>query len=325
MSELPDTLADKMGLVADLISECKSSNTVKSYYRAFMRWKLWAISNGIPSNQCLPAKAIHVALYLACLVQQSVSPSPVVHAFYGIRWAHSVISVPSPTESDIVKNVLEGARRRLSHSVQKKDPITPELLEKMFDKLFVEGNLMNQRIICACLLSYAGFLRVSELLNLKLCDVNIVDTHMSIFIEKSKTDIYRDGNWLIISRTSTKLCPVLNLERYIKYANFDGSDFYLFRNITKFHDCYRLRCENSPMSYTRMRELFIDAFSPFVADIKTYGLHSLRAGGATAAANLGIPDRLFKRHGRWRSETAKDGYVKDSLTERLLVSQNLGI
>ena len=53
------------------------------------------------------------------------------------------ISVPSPTESDIVKNNLEGARRRLSHSVQKKDPKTPELSEKTF----VEGNLMNQRII----------------------------------------------------------------------------------------------------------------------------------------------------------------------------------
>ena len=143
MSGLPDTLAHKVGLFADLISECKSSNTVKSFYHAFMRWKSWATSNGIPSNQRLPAKAIHVALYLACLVQLSVSPSPVVHAFYGIRWAHSVISVPSLTESDIVKNDLEGARRRLSHSVQKKDPKTPEWLEK----IFVEGNLMNQRII----------------------------------------------------------------------------------------------------------------------------------------------------------------------------------
>ena len=40
-----------------------------------------------------------------------------------------------------------------------------------------------------------------------------------------------------------------------------------------------------------------------------YGLHSLRAGGASAAANAGVPDRMFKRHGRWRSENAKDGYI----------------
>ena len=37
------------------------------------------------------------------------------------------------------------------------------------------------------------------------------------------------------------------------------------------------------------------------------------------------PDRLSKRHGRLRSESAKDGYVKDPLTERLSVSKNLGL
>ena len=35
--------------------------------------------------------------------------------------------------------------------------------------------------------------------------------------------------------------------------------------------------------------------------------------GASAAAAVGVPDRLFKKHGRWRSDTAKDGYVKESL------------
>jgi hypothetical protein len=42
-------------------------------------------------------------------------------------------------------------------------------------------------------------------------------------------------------------------------------------------------------------------------------------------SNLGISDRLFKKHGRWRSETAKDGYVKDSLPDRLSASKNLGL
>ena len=56
-------------------------------------------------------------------------------------------------------------------------------------------------------------------------------------------------------------------------------------------------------------------------DPALFGMHSLRAGGATAAANAGVEeDRLFKRHGRWKSESAKDGYVKDSLDRRLKVS-----
>lgn len=64
----------------------------------------------------------------------------------------------------------------------------------------------------------------------------------------------------------------------------------------------------------------LDAFKDIVPDISAIGTHSLRSGGATAAANAGVPDRLFKRHGRWASESAKDGYVQDSLSSRLSLS-----
>ena len=60
-------------------------------------------------------------------------------------------------------------------------------------------------------------------------------------------------------------------------------------------------------------------------DPKLFSLHSLRAGGVSAAANAGIPDHWFKRHGRWLSENAKDGYVKDKLKDRLGVTRNLGL
>ena len=63
-----------------------------------------------------------------------------------------------------------------------------------------------------------------------------------------------------------------------------------------------------------MRELFLAKLKLLGFDATKFSLHSLRSGGATAAANAGVADRLFKRHGRWRSETAKDGYVKDSCT-----------
>ena len=48
-------------------------------------------------------------------------------------------------------------------------------------------------------------------------------------------------------------------------------------------------------------------------DLQLFGMHSFRAGGATATANGGVPDHLFKRQDRWQSESAKDGYVRDSV------------
>ncbi|XP_071160892.1 uncharacterized protein [Mytilus edulis] len=324
--ELPDTLIEKIHLLPDLLTESKSNNTVQNYYYGFLRWKKWALSNGISSEFILPAKPIHVAIYLACLVQQNRTPSPINQAFYSIRWAHKIISVISPTDSDLVKNILEGAKRRLSVPIKKKEPITPDMLSQMFDRLYCENNLYNQRTISACLLSYSGFLRVSELLNLKTCDIQFFLSHMSVFIQKSKTDIYRDGDRIIIARTGNKLCPVKNFESFLEWSNNPlDTDVFVFRNLTKTKENYVFRKENKPLSYTRMRELFIEAFSPIVPNIKSFGLHSLRSSGASAACNFGISDRLFKRHGRWRSETAKDGYVKDSFSDRMLVSQNLGL
>ena len=41
--------------------------------------------------------------------------------------------------------------------------------------------------------------------------------------------------------------------------------------------------------------------------------------------NNGVNDRLFKRHGRWVSESTKDCYVKDDIQERLGVFIQFGI
>ena len=87
---------------------------------------------------------------------------------------------------------------------------------------------------------------------------------------------------------------------------------------------YNLR-GSSPLSYTRAREIVFSAFESIGLNKKSFELHSSRAGGASAAANGNITDRLFKRHGRWKSDKAKDGYVKDNVESLLSVSKSLGI
>ena len=219
-----------------------------------------------------------------------------------------------------------GRDNLITKRVTKKENISIELLTKMYNALYTEKNVYNQRIICACLIGYSGFLRRNELLSIKRSDIIMYTTHMSIFTEKSKTDIYRDGAWVIIARTNSKLCPVMNTECYLEWAGIhNDSEWFIFHNLTKCSSGYKLRSENKSLSYTRLRELFIEAFKPHISDIAKFGLHSLRSGGASPAANHGVPDRLFKCHGRWRSDNAKEGYVQDDLNERLKVLTSLGL
>ncbi|CAG2214782.1 unnamed protein product [Mytilus edulis] len=227
ITELPNDLDSYLAIIPDLLAQSKSDNTVKKYYYGFLRWKKWAEINHISDVDILPTKPLYLALYLASLVQFSATSSPVCDAFYSIKWAHSIIGADSPTDSQLVKCVFEGAKRKLGSQIKKKEPITPELLQAMYDKLFCVEKSFSQRTICACILGYAGFMRVSELLNLRYFDINFKSSHISIFIEKSKTDIYRDGNWLIIAKTGTTLCPVRNLELYMQWSGIQ-SDSNLF-------------------------------------------------------------------------------------------------
>ena len=99
-----------------------------------------------------------------------------------------------------------------------------------------------------------------------------------------------------------------------------SEDLPLFRALATSRSKEKVRSQG--ISYTRARELITDAFRD-ITDVSKISVHSLKAGGATSAANAGIADRLLKRHGRWVSENAKDGYVKDDFNSRLSVTKSL--
>ena len=47
------------------------------------------------------------------------------------------------------------------------------------------------------------------------CEINILDSHLETFLEKSKTDQFRDSHWIPVNRTGKITCPVDALLFYI--------------------------------------------------------------------------------------------------------------
>ena len=118
---------------------------------------------------------------------------------------------------------------------------------------------------------------------------------------------------------------VAMLEQYYAMVALPNqSRLRLFWGIVVTRSGVRLRSQGS-LSYTRLRELFLSKLSQLGFDSQQFGLLSLRFGGASAAATAGVPDRLFKQHGRCRSESAKDGYIKDSVSALMSVSESLNL
>jgi integrase len=225
------------------------------------------------------------------------------------------------------KSVHEAAKRTLPRANLRRKPMTLEIIQDLCAKYPPSTtDLYHLRTLTLITIGFAGFFRFDELSHIKRSDIVLFDTHVSIFVEKSKTDKYRDGAWVVISRSGDITCPVSMLERYLMLCEFkEGSDQFIFRSITKLANGYKLRDKNAPISYTRAREVFLEILKDAVPDASRYGLHSLRSGGATLVANKGIPDRLLKKHGRWVSDKAKDSYISETLADRLKVSQSLGL
>ena len=262
------------------------------------RWKTWACSKGI---EAVPAKPHLFALYLQHLSKESNSKASVEEACNAVSWVHTSAGLSSPSCDPFVKATLEGLQRSLAKPTVKKEPVTVDMLKAIVKDADKSGPLTDLRLATACLLAFSGFLRFNELICLRPCDFEISREMMKIKILKCKTDQLRQGDELLIARTGNRTCPVAMLERYMhRTAMAPDDQRFLFRPIQRTKHGKSLR---GKISYTCLRDLFKKKIADLGLPPSNFGLHSFRAGGATAAANAKVPDRLFKRHGCWKSET----------------------
>lgn len=279
-------------------------------------------------NQIYPALDFHVALFLTSLIQNETSVSVIEGVFYSIKWAHDISGVTNPCDSKIVHSLLESARNICGGPVQKKKPLTSDIIFKMFNTYPPASiSLYHLRSLVFIVLGFAGFLRVSELIHLKCSDISFKDDYVELIIRSSKIDQTNKGETVLIAQTNNSTCPYNMLRLYFEKCNFVPSeDNYIFRQLSFCYKqkVHRLR-KSGCLSCTRCREIVREMLTDIGLNADEYGTHSLRRGGATVSAMNNTADRLFKKHGRWKSEKANDGYVTVSISERLTVSANLGL
>ncbi|XP_030846300.1 uncharacterized protein LOC115926073 [Strongylocentrotus purpuratus] len=303
------------------IIKSRSENTNKKYFAAFNRWDLFISAEG---GNSLPAESIHVALYVTHLIDKGHSSSVIEGAVYAIKWAHSLRGFRDPKDNCFVKNLLESAKRQCKKKVNKKDPVTSDQVKELCKKHVHTEDAILLRDLTLLILCFTGFLRYDEARSLKCNDVSIYDDYISLNIAKSKTDQYRQGNSVVISAGVTEACPVKMVKKYINVArisNLDSNHFF-FKPAYRSKGVSALIRKDKPLSYTTARERVISLLKEVCGDANL-GLHSLRAGGATMVANTSTKDRLWKIHGRWKTDKAKDGYVVDTLDNKLEVTKSL--
>ncbi|KAL5011007.1 hypothetical protein ScPMuIL_013312 [Solemya velum] len=310
------------GRMSSFMVNSRSDNTNKKYFYSFNRWTKFIHAHGFAE---LPAQPVHVALYITKLIDQKCSPSVVNAAVYSIKWAHGLHGFIDPTDNPFVKSLLESVKRLNGRPIIKKDPVHCEDLIALCSIYDTSTDLLCVRDLTMILLCFSGFLRFDEVSKPRCRDVRRFESHIQIFISNSKTDQYRQGNEILISEGSSIACPVRMYLRYLSLSGIDTkSDHFLFKPIFRSKGIAKLIYKNKPLSYSAARENFLKRLREVVPNLNL-GTHSLRSGGATEAAKSDVNERCIKRHGRWKTDFVKDGYISDTFDKRMSVSQKLGI
>jgi site-specific recombinase XerD len=313
------TLSDDLVRV---LEQARAPSTNRAYARAFAAWKVWAANFDEVSD--LPANPYHIALYFAQLGKHAKSYSVIAVASGALTWAHQLAGMESPTDNVIVRETMNGLKRQLARPVNKKDPLEPDHITKLFDVMNMDSitDLRNTTII---VLSYYALLRFDEMCHIRCSDVGLFDEYIEITIHRSKTDQLRQGNSVIVARLGGKYCPATLVERYlaasIRSSPYQSPNYFLFRRCISRQKQVVLSDRDIAITYSSVREMVKAKTKQIGLDSSRYSTHSMRSGGASAAANSNVSERALQKHGRWACASSKDGYVKDKIETRLSVSK----
>ena len=316
-------LEDLASRVPELLSKARAPNTNKAYLAAFNRWVVWA--NDFPEISVLPATAVHIVLYLSHLSTNVKNFASINQFVSSVTWMHAINNHISPMSNPVVIEVINGLKRSLAGPVVHKEPFTPEHIKK-FLSIMNKQSLTDVRNTLMILLAFFAFLRVDELIHIQLKDLSLHDDHLQINLPQSKTDQLRQGLSVVVAKIGGTGCPIQLLHVYLRMADIKltkVSERFLFTRILFKNGKLQLFKPNQALSYTNVRDVVKVKASQIGLNAALYSTHSMRAGGATAAAEANVPERLMQKHGRWASAVSKDRYVKDGLGKRLKVSAQL--
>jgi len=102
----------------------------------------------------------------------------------------------------------------------------------------------------------AGFLRFDKVIQIRPCDLVVQEDYLMLHLPFSKTDQWRKGDKVYISRTGKPTCPVGMLEAHMRRtATSCTEERFLFRPICRSNNGKSLQ-EPGSISDSRLRDLF---------------------------------------------------------------------
>jgi len=201
----------------------------------------------------------------------------------------------------IVKRTLKGCKKIHNSVASRKRPLQRAELTEVFDKLHSSASFDDQLFLVLLYVGFFALMRLGELVfpdKLELQDFRKVimrssfiadDDHVEFNLPTHKADRTFEGNRILVKSTGDRDDPVKIVQDYVRERD------HRFPGLPHLW----VRSDGSVPT----RSWFIRRLRAFFSD--NVAGHSLRSGGATWLASLGIPVELIQAIGRWASESFK--------------------
>jgi integrase len=272
-----------------------SDNTRRAYQADIRHYETWGGQ--------LPATTEAILRYLHAFAD-ILNPRTLSRHITALKQWHSYQHFPDPTEAPIVSKTLTGIARVHGKPKEKAPPLLPEHLIKIVAHLLPQSTLSVCRDNALLQVGFLGAFRRSELVAIKVEDIDWQLAGMEILIPKSKTDQLNTGQYCVIPNGNEQLCAVRALKSWLEKA--DIKDGFVFRRIHRGNKTSNLSI--TPDSVNEI--LKKHAVAAGLDNGMDFSSHSMRRGLATTDSRDGVSLPAIMRQGRWKQVGTVMEYIE---------------
>jgi integrase len=313
------------GLVASAASYGKSTitdETRKQHEREFAKFAKWCAEYSLPS---MPADPQTIMLYLAALAdgnvkaewtdrngekrtrQQPLKVATIEHTYSCLISAHRAHGHDWPMAHPGIVKVMKGIRVKLGTRKKRAAPMEigdlTKALATLRDRRY--DDLLTCRDRAILTLGFWGAFRRSEIVALKVDDLEFVNKGLVVHIRKSKEDQAGAGEDVAIPfAKDPHVCAVLLTKEWIRRAEMKTGP--LFRRIDPRSDAIGEKHMWSDV----VADLVKRVAEASGLDPEKFSGHSLRSGFATSAARAGKTLHNIMRQTRHKDSRVAMTYIR---------------
>ena len=272
----------------------------------------------------LPASVNTLCLYAQYLSYRMSSVESIRNYLHGVKLLHLFAGLDFPhLDNFVVKLVLRGLKKTLSHTPRRALPITPDILLSFLSKLNL-STPVDATYWCAFVFAFFSMARKSNICppsvkrfspSIHLCRGDIVcnKSGLLVMFKWSKTIQNKERLQItpLVTIPDSPLCPLKAYQNMIQLV--PGHDSYPAFML------YDTRSKPRPITHNSFVKMLRVLLAKTGHDPSRYTGHSFRRGGATWAIKSGVQDSQVKAHGDCKSD-AYLRYIDQDISDKVAVA-----